>query len=96
MSTKVIYTSLISAVLFSGLIATPARSDELASLMSICDSNPLCSHEAANSAGGVLFKIQSQNSLQNIFCQKDGECMGVMPRGKKRVIADIAATIMAH
>jgi hypothetical protein len=96
MSFKPFHLCLISAVISATQFVGSAHSADLTSLLSACNDNPSCSHEVTNSGGGVLFKIRIQDSTQNIFCTQDGDCLAVMPRGKKRRITDVAEIIMAH
>jgi hypothetical protein len=73
-----------------------AQSAELETAVSACETNPNCSHEVPNAAGSILFKIKQSENNTSVLCQKTGECMMVLPRGKKYVVSDVVALIKAQ
>ena len=92
-----ISTKLLLTFSLLGIPASlQAQSAELETVVSTCEANSNCSHEAPNVAGSILFKIKRGNKNISVLCQKTGECMMVLPRGKKYVVSDAVALIEAQ
>jgi hypothetical protein len=78
-------TALILCLLpvTSVLAIGEARSEDLNSAIKACDAKAGCSHQPADAGGGMLFQIHSGGQTKNIRCTYDGNCMRILPRGKK-------------
>jgi hypothetical protein len=89
MSAKAICTGLSALFALSPVVLADVPNEKITALMTLCEANPSCSHEAVNKDGGVLLNINEENQVKHIACQNDGLCMMVMPRGVRFTVSDV-------
>ena len=96
MSRSIMVAASLAFSLTSVLAITEARSFELNSVAKSCDAKPGCSYLQPDKEGGMLFKVKTESQTKYIRCSRDGECMRIMPRGKKFIIRDITVLLAAE
>ncbi len=95
MSIKTLGAIMVTSSIVSMPAVSNAQAGGIDPIVSMCRQNPNCSHEPQNEIGGVLFKIKTQGHVRKVLCQTDGNCVMVLPRGKRYGISDVSTIIAA-
>ncbi len=90
---RVICANLFIFLAYSNLAIAESQNVKLLNAMSLCSSNPNCSHEKITAAGTIVFNLQRRGQVKHVVCQKDGTCMMIMSRGKKMIISDVGVLL---
>ena len=95
MSIKILGAFMVTGSIVSMPVVSNAQAGGIDPIVSMCRQNPNCSHEPQNEIGGVLFKIKTQGYVRKVLCNTDGNCIMLLPRGKKYGISDVSTIIAA-
>ena len=79
----------------SGIFVSKARSDGPETAVAVCKENPICTYDALDSDGGLLFKFETDGALKKLLCSGEGECLRIMPRGQRYTVSNVESVLMA-
>jgi hypothetical protein len=95
MSAKMKSLNLIATFLLLATGGTQGRSEVVSPIAALCEANPICSHGVANGEGHIVLRLRTAAETKTIFCDGEGKCEMLLPRGQRMSIRDIPAILLA-
>lgn len=96
MKRNVVAIGLFTVSIFSTLAFKEAKSDELDEVVTLCKANPNCAHGTRDQNGKMLIYVNVDGMSISLSCSSDGECMRIIPKGKRIAVANEKLLVSAR